>query len=148
MCLDRVPARSVQRVRRTVIAELASRDILADDLSPEPLRLLFELHHHLWSGDPVWEPGVVLDIRRQHQLPAREDGPGVLFRNTDINNGVEVRAGCIDRRSPTGRARPDDNDLVHFILGISQSVAPISSAARYLRCRGRGTLLIHGVFPD
>ena len=45
-------------------------DVGGHELGAEPLGLLAELRHEVGAEDPVGEAGVVLDVGREHELPA------------------------------------------------------------------------------
>ena len=55
--------------------EVDARDVHRQDLRAEPLGLLLHLLHQLGAEDAVGEAGVVLDVGREHQLPAGARGP-------------------------------------------------------------------------
>ena len=78
-------------------------DVDVDDVGPEPLGLLAERGHELWTLDAEREARVVLDVARDHQLAAG--------RGSGDDDWLEVRAGRVDRRGQTGRAGADDDDL-------------------------------------
>ena len=112
-------ARGVELVRSPVRGEVDTGDILADDRRPEAFGLRLELLHHFRALDAVGEAGVVLDIRREHELPPGEDGPGVLLGDADVGHGVQVGAGGVDRGGPARGARADDDEVVGVLKNRS-----------------------------
>jgi len=85
------------------LREVDPRRVLLVDARAEALRLLLEALHHVRSGQRLGKAGVVLDVRRQHQLPAD--------RETRDDDRLQLRACGVQRRRPAGRTRPDDHEL-------------------------------------
>ena len=77
-----------------------------DELGAESLGLLAELDHQLGAEDAVGEARVVLDVGGEHELPARADA-------LEHDRG-EVGAAGVDGGGEAGRARTDDDDVVHL----------------------------------
>lgn len=97
-------------------AELEFGDVIHHDLSAETLGLLAEILHQVRPLDALREPGVVLDIRRLHQLTAGLHGAG-------DQQGLEAAACGVDCCRVAGRAGADDDDL-------TQSVSPLEWPVR------------------
>ncbi len=83
-------------------------DVGGQELGAEALGLLPELRHEVGAHDPVGEARVVLDVGRQHELPA-----GL---QTLDDQGLQVGSGGVDGGRESRRARPDDDD-VHRVHG-------------------------------
>src|ERR1700730_12842671 len=95
----RVPGRDTEGAS----TEIDFGHVVADHLRAEALRLALEVLHERRPVDAVDEAGIVLDERGQGELA----GP-LRAREHDAS---QVRAGGIDRRRETCRARSDDDDL-------------------------------------
>src|SRR5262249_22613712 len=79
--------------------------VVPDHLRAEALRLLAHRFHELRAEHRIDESGVVLDVGRQHQLPARLDA-------TDHERS-QIRARRVDRGRIAGGAGPDDDDVTN-----------------------------------
>ena len=106
--------------------------LLRDQLGAEARRLLAEVLHQVGPHDPVGKAGVVLDVRRQHQLPT-----GLVARarrlTLDDERG-QVGAGGVDRRRQPGRTGADDDDVANGVgRGVAHATKDLSySAWRFL----------------
>ena len=77
--------------------------VLRDDPRAETLGLVLEVHHHLLARDALRESGVVLDLGREHELPAGDHCPA---ERALIHERLEIRASA--RRSrPSHAAGPE-----------------------------------------
>ncbi len=86
-----------------VRGEIDLVDVGGDELGAEALGLLAELRHEVGADDAVGEARVVLDVGRQHQLPAGLD--------TFDDERLQVGPGGVDGGRESRRARPDDDDV-------------------------------------
>ena len=120
-----------ERTRR----EVDLGDVHGQDLGPEALRLLLHLVHELGAHDPVGEPGVVLDVGRQHELTA---GLQPLQ-----DERLEVGARGIEGRGVAGRSGADHDHVAQLLghllghLGASSHTGkrpPIPEAQRSRNC--------------
>jgi hypothetical protein len=99
--------------------EVDPLDIGGHEFGAEALGLRAELRHHFGAHDPVGKAGIVLDVGRQHELPAGADPLD--------HERMQIGARGIDRGGQTRRARPDDDDLAglpgHSVL-VTRSASP------------------------
>ena len=98
-----------------------------DELGAEALGLLPELHHQLGTEDAVGEAGVVLDVGREHELPAGADALD--------DDGLEVGATRVDRGGQSGRAGADDDELVGIRHSLPRSAVSAVSRRTHRRAR-------------
>src|SRR5205085_735373 len=100
------------------LREVDPCDVVGDELGSELLGLTPELAHQLRAHDALGEAGIVLDVARDHQLPA----PLEAFDD----EGLEVRAGAVERSCVTGGAAADDDQLAHSVVvhNSSKSTGP------------------------
>src|SRR5205814_4216792 len=84
-------------------AEVDAFDVDVDDMGPEAFGLGAEGGHQVGTLDAVRKPGIVLDVRGDHQLATR--------RRTGEDDRLEVGPRGVDRRGQPGRSRTDDDDL-------------------------------------
>src|SRR5690606_33150647 len=80
------------------------------------LRLLPEVGHHLLAGDTLRVTREVLDIGREHQLPAGDEAARVEALDAE---GLQVGARGVDRRGETRGARAnDDHPMMRSAHGL------------------------------
>src|SRR5262249_36518877 len=72
-------------------------------LGAEALGLFAELHHELRAEDAIGKAREVLDVGREHELPA---GPHTLD-----DDGMQVGPGRIHGRGQAGRPGTDDHEF-------------------------------------
>ena len=106
--------------------------VLGDDLGPLVRRLLAERLHQLGPGDLLGEAGVVLDVVRDHELPAGDAAADEPFEHERL----EVRARGVDRGGVAGGAGADDDDVAGVRHG-AWSIGPAGGAWQPLSVNGR-----------
>src|SRR5437879_4529019 len=117
----RVPGRDTEGAS----TEVDLRDVVADHLRAEALRLALEMLHEGRPVDAVDEAGIVLDERGQYELTAPLE--------SREHEGGQIRAGGIDRRREAGRAGPDDDDLARrgHAFSYASSCLVVATAATH-----------------
>jgi len=90
------------------LREVNARDVVGEELGPELLGLAPELAHQLWAHDALGEAGIVLDVARDHQLPAPLEALD--------DEWLEVRAGAVERGRIAGGTSADDDQLAHSVV--------------------------------
>src|SRR6266511_69143 len=114
------------------LREVDARHLARVEPRAEPLRLLLHPLHQLGAEDRLDEAGVVLDLARDGELPAR--------LQPLHEERVQVGAGGVERGGVAGRAAPDDDEPL--VLGHLTSV-PLRSAQLFIRlepgCRCEGS---------
>jgi hypothetical protein len=89
-----------------------------DDLGALALGLVAEALHQLLARHLLGEAGVVLDVGREHELPARDEAAGAEALDAER---LEVGARRIDGRSEAGGAGTDDDGVANFRHGLDWS---------------------------
>src|SRR5947208_17195164 len=99
------------------LREIHLRYVVVDELRLEAFGLLSPELHEFGALDALWEAGIVLDVRRDHELSprdgARDDEP------------LQVRPGRADRRGQAAGAGTEDDDIVERQHPSSRTPFPI-----------------------
>ena len=91
-----------------LLAEVDLRDVVGDELGAEPLRLAAEVGHHRGAHDAVGVAGIILDVARDHQLPAP-------LEPLD-HERVQVRACRVEGCGIAGGTAADDDQLTGLVF--------------------------------
>ena len=99
-----------------------------DQLDALVLGLGAEVRHQVLPGNALGEAGKVLDLGREHQLPAGDQPARVEALDAQR---LQVRARRVDRRGQAGRAGADDEYFVQprFTHGWRSSICVAGRAA-------------------
>ncbi len=92
------------------LGEVDAGDVVGEELRSEALGLAAEVLHHRRPHDAVGVPGVVLDVRGDHQLAAPVE--------TLDHEWVQVRASGVQRCRVAGRAASDDDHVAYVAHGV------------------------------
>ena len=90
------------------LGEVDRGHVVGDVLGAETLGLAPEVLHHLGAEDPLGVAGVVLDVARDHQLPAEGDSLD--------HERVQVRARSVERSGVSSGASPDDDQVSYVVV--------------------------------
>src|SRR2546430_5172788 len=102
------------------LREIHLQYVVVDELRLEAFGLFPPELHELGALDALWEAGIILDVRRDHELSPRD--------GASDDERLQVRPGRIDRRGQAGGAGTDDDDIVERHDPRSRSRFPIRVA--------------------
>src|SRR6478735_10201525 len=86
--------------------EVDTGHVVGDEVGAETLGLTAELRHHLGAHDPVGVARIVLDVTRDHELPAPAEA--LDYERTQV--GARSVKGCGVSRGPSA-----DHDQITYV---------------------------------
>src|SRR3989442_6832785 len=101
------------------LREIHHRDVVVDELRLEAFGLFPPELHELGALDALRETGIILDVRRDHELSPRD--------RAGDDERPQVRPGRIDRRGEAGGAGTNDDEIVEMHDPPSRSPFPLST---------------------
>ena len=102
------------------LREVDAGDVVGQELGAEALRLSPEVLHHLGTEDAVRVTRVVLDVARDHQLPA----PAEAFDD----ERPEIGAGAVERSRIARGPAADDDHLVNVFHVSIKRIPPVETS--------------------